>query len=369
MARELINAQVTHVSYVDKGANQKRFFLTKSADEPTFQKEVKVFVNKEDADQQLVYGVVYEPDTLDSHNDFMTAAEIEKAAHGFLKDARNIDTQHDFESGVGEVVESYIAPVDMTIGEEEIVKGSWVLVTKASDEIWEAIQKGEYTGYSLAGTAETIEKKEDEKPSKLTATVKMESEMKGFFNLLKNFFTGEKIEKGEVRDNYDRSLMRRNLWAVWDGMENAFHESIWDNRTPDVADFERIEEAATEFLEILQEIKSSDDIQKALEGKPESIRKGDNDMKKEDIEKMLDDKLAPITKKLEEIEKEESGSEEEPTAEETLMKQFGEVLEEKLTPINERLETVEKARGISKQADSDSKQHIEKSDNVWEGLL
>ena len=91
MARELVNAQVTHVSYVDKGANQKRFFLTKSADEPTFQKEVKVFINKEDEAQKLVYGVVYEPDVEDSHKDFMTAAEIEKAAHGFLKDARNID--------------------------------------------------------------------------------------------------------------------------------------------------------------------------------------------------------------------------------------------------------------------------------------
>ncbi|SDC14031.1 Putative phage serine protease XkdF [Terribacillus halophilus] len=31
----------------------------------------------------------------------MTAPEIEKAAHGFMKDARNIDTQHDFQAGVG----------------------------------------------------------------------------------------------------------------------------------------------------------------------------------------------------------------------------------------------------------------------------
>ena len=65
----------------------------------------------------------------------MTAPEIEKAAHGFMKDARNIDKQHDFNAGVGEVVESYIAPADFTIGDEKtITKGSWVLVTKASDE-------------------------------------------------------------------------------------------------------------------------------------------------------------------------------------------------------------------------------------------
>lgn len=366
MARELINAQITHVSYVDKGANQKRFFLTKSADEPTFQKEVKVFINKEDDAQKLVYGVVYEPDKLDSHDDFMTAAEIEKAAHGFLKDARNIDTQHDFESGVGEVVESYIAPIDMEIGEETITKGSWVLVTKASDEIWEAVQKGEYTGYSLAGTAETIEKEEDEKP---VSKSENDTEMKGFFNLLKNFFTSEKIEKGELRDNYEKDQKRRNLWAAWDGMDRVFYNSLWDNATPDVTDFDRLLEAVQEFSEILNEIKDSGDILKSLESKPESIRKGDDDMKKEDIEKMLDEKLAPITKKLDEIEKEE-GDGEEPTPEETLMKQFGKVLDEKLTPINERLETVEKARGISKQADPDNNpKDIEKSDSIWDGLL
>lgn len=52
MSRELINAKITHVSYVDKAANQKQFFFMKS--------------------------------------------EKEK--------------QHGFQGGVGEVVESYVAP-------------------------------------------------------------------------------------------------------------------------------------------------------------------------------------------------------------------------------------------------------------------
>jgi len=88
----------------------------------------------------------------------MTATEIEKAAHGFLKDARQIDKQHDFQGGVGEVVESYVAPADFEVNGETIKKGSWVLVTKASDEVWEQIKKGDITGYSMAGTVETIEK-------------------------------------------------------------------------------------------------------------------------------------------------------------------------------------------------------------------
>lgn len=77
-----------------------------------------------------------------------------------MKDAREIDKQDDFQGGVGEVVESYVAPADFEMNGETIKKGSWVLVTKASEEVWEQIKKGEITGYSMAGTAETIEKQE-----------------------------------------------------------------------------------------------------------------------------------------------------------------------------------------------------------------
>lgn len=365
MPRELINANITHVSYVDKGANQKQFFFTKSDKQPDFKKEVKLFINKEDEEQQLVYGVVYEPEVEDSHGDFMKAEEIEKAAHGFMKDARNIDKQHDFKSGVGEVVESYIAPADFEIGEHTIAKGSWVLVTKASDEVWEEIKKGEITGYSMAGTAETVEiqnKKQNKKP---VSKSENDEEMKGFFNLLKSFFT-----KGEVRDRYDGNQKRRNLWAVWDGMESAFYDSIWDNTTPDVADFDRLQAAVQDFAEILQEIRDNGDIQKALENKPETIGKGEVEMKKEDIEKLLDEKLNPITKRLDEIEKGDSDNQGEGAGELDVLKQFTEVLDEKLSPITKRLETVEKARGISKQADADNQKEIKKSSSsVWDGLL
>lgn len=354
MPRELINANITHVSYVDKGANQKQFFFTKSdKQQPDFNKEVKLFINKEDEEQQLVYGVVYEPDVEDSHGDYMTATEIEKAAHGFLKDARNIDKQHDFESGVGEVVESYIAPTDFELGDETITKGSWVLVTKASDEVWEEIKKGEITGYSMAGTAETIEKQKKKQNEKPVSKSDDDEEFKGFFNMLKSFFT-----KGEVRDRYEDNQKRRNLWAAWDGLESVFYDAIWDNRTVDIADFEKLESATSDFLELIREIRDNGDIQKSLESKPEKIGKGESEMKKEDIEKLLDEKLNSITKRLDEIEKEEQGDDNEPTGneEDDVLKQFSSVLDEKLSPITKRLEKVEKARGISKQVDQDDAQ-------------
>ncbi|MEM1505929.1 XkdF-like putative serine protease domain-containing protein [Domibacillus sp. 8LH] len=382
MARQLVNAQITHVSYVDKASNQKQFFFTKSADqtEPTFQKEVKVFINKKEAAQQLVYGLVYEPRVEDAPGDFMTAEEIEKAAHGFMKDARNIDKQHDFNAGVGEVVESYIAPADFTIGEETIKKGSWVLVTKASDAVWEEIQKGNITGYSMAGTAETIEK-QAQKPAATS-----NNEEAGLFNLLKNFFTGgEKIQKGEVADKYNRDRRRREFWAAQDALNSVIFN--WDNWYGEdmESDQEKIREALQDFVDIAQTILLEENIAKAIGKPPVPIEKAgrkisgarmdkinaafmalselkdeveeteeEEKMKKEDIEKMLDEKLSPITKRLDDSGKEESVTGE-PSAEETLLKQFSEALEEKLTPINDRLEAVEKARGVSRQVPGDDK--------------
>lgn len=384
MSRELKNANITHISYVDKGANQKKFFLTKSAAAPVFQKDVKIITKAED-EKQLVYGVVYEPDVEDAHGDSMTADEIEKAAHTFIKDFRNIDTQHDFESGAGELVESYIAPVEMDIDGEIIAKGSWVIVTKATDEIWESIKKGEFTGYSMAGTAEAIEKQES-KP-----VTKSDEEVKGFFNAMKSFFSGERIQKGAVRDKYEANKQTRDFWAARESFDSVIRSYNWrtDNYEFE-ADEEKAREAIQEFSDILGEILLSTNIAKALGKPPEDIQKAgkkissarmdkinaaldalqeiktevegeEDEVKKEDIEKMLDEKLSPISKRLEEIEKEENpgGA---PSGEEDIVKQFGTLLDEKLAPLNDRLNAVEKARGVSKQDTQEPPATVSKSE-------
>jgi len=325
MPRELVNAKITHVSYVDKAANQKQFFFMKSEKQPDFQKEIKV-LTKADDEKKLVYGIVYEPDTPDAHGDFMKAVEIEKAAHGFLKDARQIDKQHDFQGGVGEVVESYVAPTDFEINGETIKKGSWVLVTKASDEVWERIKKGDITGYSMAGTAETIEKQK-EKPFSPYA-----NEEKGLFNLLKNFFLGKHEEPQTPVGKAGRKFSASNLNEI----KNA-HAALGN---------------------LLSQAEAE---------------KEEDELKKEDIEKLLDDKLNPITKRLDDIEKEAESAEgdgEDEKQEQSVIKQMDELLEQKLSPIQERLEAVEKSRGISKQAGSDQESdHEEIKKSVWDGLL
>lgn len=143
-------------AYKATGIIQKSDYedLTKSIFSGLFQTDVYVSKAIVQEERQLVYGIVYEPNVVDTHGDYMTANEIAKAAHDYMVNSRKVDTQHNFIDGAGTLAESYIAPIDFVVGGQVISKGSWVLVTKASDEIWEGIKEGKYTGYSMAGTAE-----------------------------------------------------------------------------------------------------------------------------------------------------------------------------------------------------------------------
>lgn len=161
---ELQDVTITHVSYVKRGANKRQFLLSKSENkqEPDVEFDVRV-VRKEDEAQKLLYGIVYEPDVMDAHGDIMKAEEIEKTANEFLIHYRNIDTEHNLIAGAGQVVQSYIAPCDLTIGKSDVKAGSWILVTKATDEIWQDYLDGEITGYSMFGIARKTVAKTNEK--------------------------------------------------------------------------------------------------------------------------------------------------------------------------------------------------------------
>ncbi|KXZ19013.1 phage portal protein [Bacillus nakamurai] len=253
MPRELRNAVISFVSYVDKAANQTEFFFTKAAGLPSFEKKVQLFTKSEPDDQKLVYGIVYEPDVPDAHGDYMTAEEIEKAAHGFLADARNIDTNHNFEGGTGEVVESYVAPDDFQIGGAQIRKGSWVLVTKASDEVWEQIKAGVITGYSMAGTADVYEEPEDKQA--------------GLFGVVKQLL--DRDRKSRYRKGEDMKKMKKE-----------------DLR-------ESIEHALYPLLKRLDNMDQNTDAQDASSAPPDD----------EKLKKLVEDMLAPIIKRLEALEK------------------------------------------------------------------
>lgn len=105
---------------------------------------------KIDTFQQVVQGVVYEPNVLDSHGEVMTAPEVEKMAHRFLKDvmlAKSIDAMHDNVPRDAYPIESFIARANDPDGYAE---GAWVMSVKVDDPtLWASVLKGDINGFSF----------------------------------------------------------------------------------------------------------------------------------------------------------------------------------------------------------------------------
>jgi len=115
-------------------------------------------VDKKAADQQIVFGVVLEPGTVDAHGDTIRAEVIEVAAHNWLAKFQNRGLMHrSLVNDQVQIFESYIAPVDLKIGGQKVKKGTWLLMYKVLDaKLWEKIRKGALTGFSMGGFARRI---------------------------------------------------------------------------------------------------------------------------------------------------------------------------------------------------------------------
>jgi len=110
---------------------------------------------------RLVTGIVLEPNEVDAHNDYEKPETIRKTAHKFLsnynKDTRMGLMHSEFDDIGIELVESYIAPVKLTLNKKMIKKGSWVMtVHVSSDSVWNKVKSGDLTGFSIGGIA-TVE--------------------------------------------------------------------------------------------------------------------------------------------------------------------------------------------------------------------
>ncbi|MEM1667192.1 MAG: XkdF-like putative serine protease domain-containing protein [Thermofilaceae archaeon] len=103
--------------------------------------------------EQIVYGVVLTPHEPDAHGDIITEEEIRKAAHRYLAFGRQVGLHHAGSPIEAYVVESYVAPSDLTYENGAVVrKGEWVMAVWIPDKtIWNQILSGEFTGFSIHG--------------------------------------------------------------------------------------------------------------------------------------------------------------------------------------------------------------------------
>lgn len=121
--------------------------------------DIECSIMKADQKMGIVTGVVLEPDTVDLQGQFVSAPVIEKMMINYMMNSQKLGFMHkEFEKKQGvqnprfRLIESYIAPQKMTIGNQTIKKGSWVMSVMILDaKIKKAVLEGKITGFSIGG--------------------------------------------------------------------------------------------------------------------------------------------------------------------------------------------------------------------------
>lgn len=361
-AYAISDAKISFVSLVDKAANKKQFLITKATEEGKKNFVTKGRIIKADTDSHFVTGIVYEPMVEDSHGNYMTEEEITKAAYWFAKNGNSVDLQHCFVKCEDvAVVESYIAKCDMEIEGQPVKKGTWLMTVEVTnDEIWDAVEKGEITGFSMGGVGVYSEEDVD------LSTIEKTDEPKGLLKKLAKALGFEVVEKGAVKTEFQRRVKEDNFYTAWYSLRSTL-EGYYYNPAAGTWEYgynpdeETIREALEDFNDIVTQLLTSDTsivkaMEKAAKEAPQTVEKagkslsaknletlqgisnslndflsafaettsaegdGDNnnvkkeddtDMKQEDVQKMVSEEVTkamePITKQLEAIAKSLTG--------------------------------------------------------------
>ena len=260
------DARINFVSLVDKAANKKQFLIAKSQESDgsaAFQSFGRIL--KADKASHFVTGIVYEPMAEDTDGNYMTAEEIEKAAHWFMKHGGDVDIQHCFQKAEGvNVVESFVAKSDMEMEGQKISKGTWIMTMEVeNDSVWNAISKGEITGFSMGGVGNFSQEDVD------IGQVEKNAEPKGLFRRLAKSLGMDVVEKGEVKDDYRQRAKSDNFWTAHYALEAALRKEVYvpggGYRYVYTEDEDKIRDALTDFNEIIINLLSSDDLSGELE--------------------------------------------------------------------------------------------------------
>lgn len=267
-AYEITDAKISFVSLVDKAANKRKFLLKKAEDgQASFTTYGRIV--KTDAENHYVTGIVYEPMEEDSQGNYMTAEEITKAAYWFAKNGDKVDLQHSFEPlDNATVVENWVAKADFKIGDEVINKGTWLMTVEVSDEsVWEGIEKGEITGFSMGGIGNYSEEDVDLDNVSKQETKQGGSEKKGLLKQLAAALGVNVVEKGAMAELYEERSKGTLFWNAFNSLEEILYK--YDNITGRwvyETNEDKVRECLEEFNQIITNILTGkESITKAIE--------------------------------------------------------------------------------------------------------
>ena len=267
------DAKIGFVSLVNKAANKHKFLITKSEGD-TATIEIYGRIVKADMDKHYVTGIVYEPMTEDTDGNYMTEEEITKAAHWFMKNSGKADIQHCFEKADNvEIVESYVAKSDMEIEGQQIKKGTWLMTMEvADDDVWGKIEKGEITGFSMGGTGNySTEDVDLSNSDDVVEKTQKKGIMKAVVDAVSKALhldSADVIEKGAVKDTYNKRIVRDNFWTAYYSLSDYLLET-YNPQTgcyEPVHDETTIREALEDFNSIVVELLANKDgVSKSIE--------------------------------------------------------------------------------------------------------
>ena len=195
---------------------------------------------------------------------------------------------------------------------------------------------------------------------------------RGLFRILKEFFTGEDVEKGAVADLVNTRDKGWKLGQATDALFQVLGLNRWGEGDQKIeTDVVKIRSALNDFMIVAENILigSGENIEKAgrkisgsrlsklkdvqamltevLSGLEENtdIKQEAEDLTKEEVMKAVDEAIKPVNERVEKINVEEA-------------------VKEAIEPLIERIEKIENARGVSNRVPEDGT--IEKdSNNLW----
>ena len=128
-----------------------------------------VSIVKAVSSKQIVVGVVLAPWTEDSQGDVISASDIELSAHDYVEKSGTMGVEHRKTAHGAKAVESYLVPYPtkddydraikgephqsyrLTLGDDSVTSGSWILSVKLPDDLWGEYEKGELGAFSIGG--------------------------------------------------------------------------------------------------------------------------------------------------------------------------------------------------------------------------
>lgn len=359
------DVKISFVSLVDKAANKQKFLITKSENGTAEFQSFGQIIEK-NSNEHYVTGIVYEPMTEDTDGNYMTEPEIIKAAYWFAENGDSVDLQHSFEKlTTAKVVENWVTKSDSTINGKSIKKGTWVMTVKIADsDLWNAIEKGDITGFSMGGVGKISE--EDVKLDNNNAFDVEKTEKK---NILKRFaeFLGfdmsDVIEKGEMKTEYDSRIKFSNFWTAFEALQKVLLRYRNNDGVPVFeSDEATIRQALAEFNTIVVQLLAAESITKSIQPNTNiSIHTEENEMDMKElssvISKAVADGLSPLADKL--VEKKEEKQDDAPITEakvtEIVEKYLGDNISKAVSDaVSSALEPITKAMGVETNLENGS---------------